>query len=77
MEPTNHDHNEALERALAGLDYPAPRGKLIELAKSNNAPREVLERLLQLPETADFHDERQLHDTLGVSVPGTHPHGWE
>jgi hypothetical protein len=77
MERTNRDANAALERALAGLDYPAPRGKLIEVAKSNNAPREVIELLLRLPETADFHNERQLHDTLGVNVPGTHPHGWE
>jgi hypothetical protein len=77
MERTNLDDNAALERALAGLDYPAPRNKLVELAKTNNAPPEVIDRLLQLPEAADFRDEHQLHDSLGVRIPGTHPHGWQ
>ena len=77
MEPRHLDDNEALERALTGLDYPAPRNKLVELAKSNNAPRAVIERLLRLPETADFRDEHQLHETLGVHVPGTRPQGWQ
>lgn len=66
-----------LEEALRGLDYPAPRGKLVATALSNGASREVIARLLELPETADFIDEEALYRALGVRVAGTHPHGWE
>ena len=66
-----------LEEALRGLDYPAPRAKLLTVAHLNRASPEVISRLLALPETADFLNEEQLHRVLGVTVPGEHPHGWE
>ena len=66
-----------LERALAGLDYPAPRNKLMNKALENRAPRSVIDRILELPETSDFMDESQLHDALGVRIPGTRPRGWQ
>jgi hypothetical protein len=68
---------DELEAALRGLDYPAPRSKLVTVANLNDAPPEVVARLLELPETADFVNEEQLRDALGVTVPGEHPHGWE
>ena len=66
-----------LEDALRGLDYPAPRGKLVATALANGASPEAVRRILELPETADFLNEEELHLTLGVTVPGEHPHGWE
>jgi hypothetical protein len=73
----SHEKDE-LERALAGLDYPAPRNKLIEVAKINNASAHVIERLLELSETADFQDESELHESLGIDVPGNRPEGgWQ
>ena len=66
-----------LEVALQGLDYPAPREKLLSVARLNGAPPEVVNRLRELPETADFINEDELRRTLGVTVHGTHPHGWE
>jgi len=68
---------EELEAALQGLDYPAPRAKLVTVAALNHASPEVVNRILELPETADFVNEEQLHQALGVKVPGEHPHGWE
>ena len=66
-----------MERALSGLDYPAPRNKLIARALENRAPQAVIDRLLEFPETADFPDEEKLREALGVSVPGMHPEGWQ
>jgi hypothetical protein len=66
-----------LETALHGLDYPAPRAKLLSVAHLNGASPEAINRILELPETADFLNEEQLQRALGVSVPGEHPHGWE
>ena len=66
-----------LERALHGLDYPAPRAKLLTVAALNGASDDVLRRIKELPETADFINEDQLRRELGVTVPGEHPHGWE
>jgi hypothetical protein len=74
--PTDPTTRE-LADALQGLDYPAPRAKLVTTALANGASPAVVRRILELPETADFVTEEELHRTLGVAVPGTHPHGWE
>jgi hypothetical protein len=74
--PQNPPTSE-LEAAFRGLDYPAPRAKLLTVAHLNRASREVVTRLEQLPETADFLNEEELHRVLGVTVHGEHPHGWE
>jgi len=66
-----------LEDALRGLDFPAPRAKLLTAAHANGASPAVVQRILELPETADFVNEEELRRTLGVTVTGTHPHGWE
>jgi hypothetical protein len=68
---------EELEAAFHGLDYPAPRAKLLSIAYQNNAAPAVVDRILALPETADFIDEDALRRTFHVTVHGEHPHGWE
>ena len=72
------DMTKALEDALRGLDYPAPRSKLIAKAIENGAPPAVIARLRELPETSDFLNPDQLKDALGVWVTPTIPgRGWE
>jgi hypothetical protein len=66
-----------IEAALRGLDYPATRSKLLTVAFENGASRDVVDRILDFPETADFLNEHALEQALGVRVPGAHPHGWE
>ena len=68
---------EELEAAFRGLDYPAPRAKLLTAAYGNGASPAVIDRILELPETADFLNEEALQRTFGVTVHGEHPHGWE
>jgi hypothetical protein len=66
-----------LEEALRGLDFPAPRSKLVADAVENRASPAALTRILELPETADFLNADELRCVLGVVVHGEHPHGWE
>jgi len=73
----NDPTTKELEDALRGLDYPAPRAKLVTIARANGASPAAVRRILELPETADFVNEEELRRTLGVTVSGTHPHGWE
>ena len=68
---------EELQAAFHGLDYPAPRAKLLTVAHLNGASPAVVHRILELPETADFLNEEALRNTFGVSVHGEQPHGWE
>jgi hypothetical protein len=64
--------------ALRGLDFPAPRNKLIAKAQENGAPDRIMEAIRELPETADFHDADELSQVLGVRVPEEKPRGgWE
>jgi hypothetical protein len=44
----------------------------VSVALANGASAETVGRLLELPETADFLNEEQLHRELGVRVPGEH-----
>jgi hypothetical protein len=71
------DFTDDLKEALRGLDYPAPRNKLLMRAFENDAPPAVIDRIRALPETADFLNEEQLRQEFGVTVPGAHPHSWE
>lgn len=67
-----------LENALRGLDFPAPRNKLVAKALENRAPLEVVERIRQLPETADFLSPDELSEALGIEVRDVRtPHDWE
>jgi hypothetical protein len=77
MTKSNAPTTKELETALHGLDYPAPRAKLLSVAYLNGASPAVVNRILELPETADFLNEEELHRTLGVTVHGERPHGWE
>jgi len=47
------------------------------VAGLNHASSRVMNRILSLPETADFLNEEQLRKEFGVTVHGEHPHGWE
>jgi hypothetical protein len=77
MTTPNDPTTKELEDALRGLDYPAPRAKLVTTARANGGSPAAIRRILELPETADFVNEEELRRTLGVTVSGTHPHGWE
>jgi hypothetical protein len=71
------DRLKELEDAFRGLDYPAPRNKLIAKALENGASDHVIARIREFPETADFLNEEALRKAFGVTVPGEQPHGWE
>ena len=77
MTTPNDPTMKELEDALRGLDYPAPRVKLETIAPANGASPAAVRCILELPETADFVNEEELRRTLGVTVSGTHPQGWE
>ena len=72
-----HPTTEELEAAFRGLDYPAPRAKLLTVAYQNGATSSVVDRILELPETADFLNEHARRQTFGATVRGEHPHGGE
>jgi len=74
---STHPTREEIEAAFRGLDYPAPRAKLLTFAFLNSATSSVVDRILKLPETADFVNEDALRRAFGATVHGEHPHGWE
>lgn len=39
-----------VQKHLAGVDYPASRGDLVDAARSNGAPGELVERIEGLPD---------------------------
>lgn len=56
---------DTLMHYLQGLDYPAPRNKLVAKALENGAPVEVVGRISSMPETADFRTEDDVRRAYG------------
>ena len=68
QDPRNDPRGTSLETLmhyLRGLDYPAPRNKLVAKALENGAPVEVTEKIAGLPETADFLSEDEVWRAYG------------
>lgn len=66
------------QRYLHGIRYPATRAQLLERARENNAPANMLARLGELDETYTFHGVTEVmrgyvfyHSLRGVSYPAT------
>ena len=54
----------AVQRYLAGIEYPAKKDELIVTAERNGAPQEVIETLQALARE-DFEDQSAVEATLG------------
>ena len=49
-----------IQRHLKGVDYPAERDELLEVARGENAPQDVIEALESLPEDEEFDGPDQV-----------------
>jgi hypothetical protein len=49
-----------IQRHLKGVDYPADREELLEVARSEGAPQDVIEALESLPEDEQFDGPDQV-----------------
>jgi hypothetical protein len=54
-----------VQRALKGADYPASREDLIELARENDAPEDVLDDLEENLEEEEYESPAQVMAELG------------
>lgn len=53
-----------IQRYLGGIDYPANRGDLINHAKKNSAPEEVISVLSRIEER-EFHSAADVNQAIG------------
>jgi hypothetical protein len=53
-----------IQRHLKGVDYPADRSELVETARSEDAPPEVVEALASLPEDEEFEGPDQVMEAI-------------
>ena len=53
-----------LQNYLKGADYPAQKEELIDLARSNNAPEDVINQLNSLP-SSEFSSSQELFQAFG------------
>jgi hypothetical protein len=53
-----------IQRHLIGVDYPADREELLETARSEEAPPEVVEALESLPEDEEFDGPDQVMEAI-------------
>ena len=54
-----------VQKALRGADYPASRDDLIELAKDNEAPEEIVDELEEGLEDDEYGSPAQVMADLG------------
>lgn len=55
-----------VQRYLSGVDYPSDKSGLLDVAKENDAPQEVLDTLDELPDT-EFDSPAAVTKALGES----------
>lgn len=53
-----------IQRHLKGVDYPADREELLEVARSEEAPPEVVEALESLPDDEEFDGPDQVMEAI-------------
>lgn len=53
-----------IQRHLKGVDYPADREELLETARSEDAPPDVVEALESLPEDEEFDGPDQVMEAI-------------
>jgi hypothetical protein len=53
-----------IQRHLKGVDYPADRSELVETARDEEAPPQVVEALESLPEDAEFEGPDQVMEAI-------------
>ena len=63
-----------IERSLKGMNYPASKRDLVQQAKSNNASREVVQAIQNLPENK-FNSPTDVAKAWGQERRGTHSGG--
>jgi hypothetical protein len=59
-------HGGRVQDYLDGIDYPAPRTKLIAIANENGAPPEVIAEIQRLPESVDFRSQEDVDQAFGA-----------
>jgi hypothetical protein len=53
-----------IQRHLKGADYPADREELLETARSEDAPPDVVEALESLPEDEEFDGPDEIMEAI-------------
>jgi hypothetical protein len=53
-----------IQRHLKGVDYPADSDELLDVARAEDAPPEVLEALESLPDDEEFDGPDQVMEAL-------------
>ena len=53
-----------VQKALKGVDYPASKDELVQMAESNDAPQEIVEELRSLEES-EFDGPDRVQQALG------------
>jgi hypothetical protein len=72
---TGLDRRAELARHITAAAWPAARDDLVETARLERAPQEILESLRRLPAQARFDNVQEVWSALGGEVEGTHTHG--
>ncbi|TAF07462.1 MAG: DUF2795 domain-containing protein [Nostocales cyanobacterium] len=54
-----------LQKHLKGVDYPATKDELIEIAREQGADKQLLSLLEQLPEDEEYENPADLNKAIG------------
>lgn len=69
------DARSDLARRVASADWPASRDDLIQAARVDRAPQDLLDTLRGLPAEVRFENVQEVWAALGGATEDTHTHG--
>lgn len=75
FDPTTLEARAELARHLAAADWPASTIDLVEAARVDRAPQEVLDSLRTLPDETRFETVQEVWSALGGPTEDSHTHG--
>lgn len=74
-ERTDPDRRAELARHITSAAWPAARDDLVETARLDQAPQEIIDSLRRLPREERFENVQEVWAAMGGATEGTHTHG--
>lgn len=65
------ESEQNFEQYLQGVEFPATKDEIVSAAKSNDAPRHLIEHLEGLREGAEYRDIKELSEAEGYEEQAT------
>lgn len=77
MAERHYTRMSGIQYYLEGMEYPAERNRVTQVARNNNAPEEVIRILQKLEDNVEYRNADELDEHLGVIMDEEERRRWK